>query len=73
VCDYCLFYKYSRFCGQGCDMCRNAAVEGCQRQTLLRFEGLTPSMRRRWGRVFTDDCIVTQGLCIDFGVLPNLD
>ena len=70
VCDNCLFYKCSRSCGRGCDKCRNAAVEGCQRQTLLRFEDLPLSMRR--GRVFCDECIITAGLCIDFGVLQNL-
>jgi hypothetical protein len=41
-----------------------------QIQNLLTFEDVLPSMRRL---VFCDDCICTNKLCIDFGVLQNID
>jgi hypothetical protein len=51
-------------------MCGEAAVDGCQIQTPLRFEDLPPSKQRR--HVFCDDCIYDYDLCINFGVLQNI-
>ena len=52
VCQHCLLDKFSNYCGRACDMCGEAAVDGCQIQTPLRFEDLPPSMQRR--HVFCD-------------------
>ena len=70
VCQHCLLDKFSNYCGRACDMCGEAAVDGCQIQTPLRFEDLPPSMQRR--HVFCDDCICDNDLCIGSGVLQNL-
>jgi hypothetical protein len=69
VCAHCLYHKFWNDCGRACDKCGEAAVEGCEIQNLLRFEDVLPSMRRR---VFCDDCICDNDLCIGSGVLQNL-
>ena len=70
VCAHCLYHRYWNYCGRACDICRKAAVEGCEIQNLLRFEDVLPSKRRL---VFCEDCIYDYELCIDFGVLQNID